>query len=185
LRGCRTCRDHQHGGDRGSSPQLALQLEAPEYRVRTELDPLPGPETAFRMCVLGHRQPQSSLQPLPEVEERVAAVIPGIPSHELNQFLSKVKKMEYALGDLIIREGDVAEEFTTVGSLFRIRKALTLESQENEEQSANQRISHRRAQSGQRFHLSRSVYQAYACFRWPDVICSLSASSDTTNARER
>jgi len=90
---------------------LHLQLEPPEYRVRTELDPLPGPEAAFSMRVLEHRQLQPSPQPLPEVEERVAAVIPGIPSHELNQFLSKVKKMEYALGDLIIREGDVADEF--------------------------------------------------------------------------
>jgi CRP-like cAMP-binding protein/cytochrome P450 len=93
---------------------LHLQLEPPEYRVRTELDPLPGPEASFSMRVLEHRRPQPSPQPLPRVEERVAAVIPGMASDQLNQFLSKGKKMEYAPGNLIIREGDVADEFFVI-----------------------------------------------------------------------
>jgi CRP-like cAMP-binding protein/cytochrome P450 len=90
---------------------LHLQLEPPDYRVRTELDPLPGPEAAFRMRVLEHRQLQLSPQPLPEVEERVTTAIPGMGSHELNEILAKAKSVEYSAGEIIIREGDVAAEF--------------------------------------------------------------------------
>ena len=55
---------------------LHLQLEPPDYRIRTTLDPLPGPEAAFRMRILEHRRPQSAPRSLPGIEERVAAVIP-------------------------------------------------------------------------------------------------------------
>ncbi len=91
--------------------RLRLQLDPPDYQVRTQLDPLPGPEAAFRMRVLEHRALQPSLQPLPRVEERVAAVIPGMGSHELNEILAKAKTVEFVPGDTIITEGDVAEEF--------------------------------------------------------------------------
>jgi CRP-like cAMP-binding protein/cytochrome P450 len=91
-----------------------LRIDPPQYQVRTTLDPLPGPETSFRMRVVNLRQAPVSVQTLPRIEERLTEILPGLSSHELNQIVSKVNRATYAPGALIIREGETAEEFFIV-----------------------------------------------------------------------
>lgn len=88
-----------------------LQIEPPKYQLRTNLDPLPGPEAGFRMRVVNLRSAPASVQPLPMVEERLMGILPGLSSHELNQIISRVKLVTYGSSVLIIRENDTAEEF--------------------------------------------------------------------------
>jgi CRP-like cAMP-binding protein/cytochrome P450 len=91
-----------------------LQIEPPKYQLRTSLDPLPGPESSFRMSVLNFRTAPALVQALPRIDDRLTGTLPGLGSHELNQIVSAVKPITYAAGSLIIREGDTAEEFFIV-----------------------------------------------------------------------
>jgi CRP-like cAMP-binding protein/cytochrome P450 len=91
-----------------------LQLEPPKYQLRTSLDPLPGPESSFRMSVVNLRTAPAPAQALPRIEERLTEILPGLSSHELSQIISTVKPVTYAAGASIIREGDKAEEFFIV-----------------------------------------------------------------------
>jgi len=91
-----------------------LQLEPPQYQLRSVLDPLPGPEASFRMRVVKLRHAPVPAQTLPRIEERLTGILRGLSSQELNQIVSKVKPVTYTAGALIIREGDTAEEFFIV-----------------------------------------------------------------------
>ncbi len=91
-----------------------LQLEPPQYQLRSVLDPLPGPEASFRMRVVKLRHAPVLAQTLPRIEERLTGILPGRSSQELSQIVSKVRPVTYAAGALIIREGDTAEEFFIV-----------------------------------------------------------------------
>jgi CRP-like cAMP-binding protein len=88
-----------------------LQIEPPKYQLRTSLDPLPGPESSFRMGVLSFRTAPTLAQALPRIEDRLTGILAGLGSHQLNQIVSAVKPVTYAAGSLIIRQGDTAEEF--------------------------------------------------------------------------
>lgn len=88
-----------------------LQIEPPRYQLRTSLDPLPGPESNFRMSVLSFRRAPAIVRALPKLEDRLTGILPGLGSQELSQIVSTVKPVPYAAGTLIIREGDTAEEF--------------------------------------------------------------------------
>jgi len=90
-----------------------LQIEPPKYQLRTSLDPLPGPESRFRMSVVNFRT-APIVRALPRIEDRLTGILPGLGTHELNQIVSAVKPVTYAAGALIIREGDTAEEFFVV-----------------------------------------------------------------------
>jgi putative ABC transport system ATP-binding protein len=91
-----------------------LQIEPPKYQLRTSLDPLPGPESSFRMSVLSFRAAPAIAQALPRIDDRLRGILPGLGSHELKQIVSAVKPVTYAAGSLIIREGDTADEFFIV-----------------------------------------------------------------------
>ena len=88
-----------------------LRIEPPKYQLRTSLDPLPGPESRFRMSVVGFRTAPKIVAALPKLEDHLTGILPGLGAHELNQIISSVKPVKYAAGALIIREGDTAEEF--------------------------------------------------------------------------
>lgn len=91
---------------------VRLELEPTNYSVRTHVDPLPGPERAFAIRVVGQRpSPTAVSTPAPEAEEFVASALPGMAEPDLDRIMSLVKTLDYRSGETIIREGDPSEQF--------------------------------------------------------------------------
>jgi CRP-like cAMP-binding protein len=91
---------------------VRLQLEHPAYKLKTSLDPLPGPEKKFRVRVLEQRS--SAITPgrrLPDLEEQLSTILPELSRQQLDQILSKVNTITYQAGTVIIRQGDLADTF--------------------------------------------------------------------------
>jgi CRP-like cAMP-binding protein/cytochrome P450 len=89
-----------------------LQLEPPAYKLKTTLDPLPGPETKFRVRVVEQR-PSAIMpgRPLPDLAEAPSALLSQLSPQQLEQLLSRVKTVTYPAGTVIIHQGDIADAF--------------------------------------------------------------------------
>jgi CRP-like cAMP-binding protein/cytochrome P450 len=91
---------------------VRLQLEPPDYSIRTKVDPLPGPDQNLVVEVI-ERRPTKIVVPTPEisVEDELSTVLPGIAETDLDRIVSRVKTVNYTRGQNIIVEGEVAREF--------------------------------------------------------------------------
>jgi cytochrome P450/CRP-like cAMP-binding protein len=87
--------------------EVRLELTRPSYRLRTMLDPLPGPEASFRLKVAARRRPEAR-PPLAPIEEQLA--VPELSGSEVGRLLGKLEVASYAPGAVIVREGDPAAQ---------------------------------------------------------------------------
>lgn len=83
---------------------LDLELHPHNYELRTATKPVPGPESGFRLRVRGRRFPAAA------VEERELET--AFPS--LNLGADRIARRSYPRGEVIIRQGDPADEFFIV-----------------------------------------------------------------------
>jgi len=107
---------------------VRLQLEPPIYRLKTNLDPLPGPETKLRVRVVEQRSSAITPgRPLPGLEEQLSAVLPELSRQQLDQLLSKVETITYQTGTVMIHQGDMADAFFIIveGAAEVLKEQLT------------------------------------------------------------
>jgi len=83
---------------------LNLELHPPDYEMRTAIDPVPGPESRFRLRVVGRRQAGTGV-----LEGELESVFPS-----LSLSADRIARRLYPRGSTIIRQGDVADEFFIV-----------------------------------------------------------------------
>jgi len=89
-----------------------LELAPANYKLRTKLNPLPGPAESFKVKVLGPRQPVHVERPSVALQtEDLTAALPLISSAHLGELLAEMEVRTYQGGAVILTEGDPADEF--------------------------------------------------------------------------
>lgn len=94
-----------HGAD--------LRLEPPDYALRSELDPLPGPEDGFTIRVAGWRTLKTMPARLTWVADAGAAAT-AVESPDWAALVDRAAPTTWPAGTFIVREGDSAEHFYVV-----------------------------------------------------------------------
>ncbi len=91
---------------------VRLQVEPPEYVLKTTIDPLPGPGRDFSVRVLEQRPATVQVsESLPGLDDQISAVLPELAPPQLEQVLAKARRLTHQPGQVIIHHGDVAEDF--------------------------------------------------------------------------
>lgn len=89
-----------------------LELAPTDYKLRTRMNPLPGPAESFQVKVLGPRTPvHVELPSLASRADQLTAALPLISAARLGELLGETEVRTFVPGQFIITEGDEAEEF--------------------------------------------------------------------------
>jgi len=91
-----------------------FELDPPDYKLRSEVDPVPGPERRFRLKVHRRKPPTASVSAA--VQDEYETALPGLnlSPQELKRFSDGVVRKSYSAGAVIIRQGEDANEFFVV-----------------------------------------------------------------------
>jgi cytochrome P450/CRP-like cAMP-binding protein len=94
--------------------KLDFELDPPDYKLRSRVDPVPGPEPAFRLKV--HPRNLSAVSISVSLESELETALPGLnlSPEELKHFADGVVRKAYSPGAVIIRQGREANEFYVV-----------------------------------------------------------------------
>jgi CRP-like cAMP-binding protein/cytochrome P450 len=93
---------------------IRMQLYPPDYTLKSDLDPVPGPEPGFRFQVAGQRPddlPGDAGLLLSREETSLDLMGIEIDDTDLQAFLSQGEHRTYGPGVTIIRQGDPADAF--------------------------------------------------------------------------
>jgi CRP-like cAMP-binding protein/cytochrome P450 len=93
---------------------VRLELDPPNYVLRTVVDPVPGPETAFHVRVLERRaagMPVDMVPPERMTADELAMVLPSLDPAQLARLTLQLKSRVYPAGAVLVREGDPADYF--------------------------------------------------------------------------
>src|SRR5207244_3033868 len=80
--------------------ELEFELDPPDYKLRSSVDPVPGPERAFRLKV--HRRNPAAVS-IPTLESELETALPGLnlSPEELKHFADGVRRKTYSPGAVI------------------------------------------------------------------------------------
>lgn len=91
---------------------VRLELDPPEYVLKTTVNPLPGPEARFHVRVREQREPGvSRLRPARSLTGMLSMAFPLLDRELVTQITPKVALLTYAPGTTIIRQGDPPDKF--------------------------------------------------------------------------
>ncbi len=95
--------------------ELRLEKSPPDYRLKIKVKPLPGPDSQFRLKVLGHRI-DTDRQPTDgwRNEDQILAEFSGAEHPDVRRLLDQAVRREFAENETIIAEGDIADAFYVI-----------------------------------------------------------------------
>ncbi len=97
--------------------EVDLEIIPADYQLRRSVQPLPAPDSHFRMRITSRIKPSpTQLDHAPLREEVFLATFPGADQPEIVSVLENAQYQEFHPGNDIVRQGDAADAFYIIAS---------------------------------------------------------------------
>jgi cytochrome P450/CRP-like cAMP-binding protein len=91
---------------------VSFALDPPDYELRRFIKPFPEAEESFAVRILERRAPVPAVRmPAAPGPESIAEMLPALSQEQVRRLVSRVERVSFAAGAVIIRQGDRADRF--------------------------------------------------------------------------